>query len=438
MGGQEVGFLRGVCPRAEVDVVAGQHHSSELRVRVGVLHSAPAADQGARASGRGKQTGGCDRERLRPRGRTQRAVLAHQRRGDAVADGRVGERPPTFVAVPLLVDLGIVTGQAAQHFPAPMIGALGASGSAVLAHAWAGHQVERAGPEPVGGAGQRPDRADLHGVAREVGLERFVGGDAHLLQRAAFEQFDERVTGNLGRKARAPRAQHTAFPVQQYLRGDVDRFRVGPFDVGEPGLGTPVGHGLVLQRAFAALVADRAVQRMVDQQEFHDAALRLVGCFRAELRAHHHVGCDGRGARGQRFALAFDLDQALPACADRIEQGMVAEPGNLNAHQLRGPDHQRALGNTDLVPVDRQRHHLDRRGVLGGFSQRHACLLSCRESHREQTGRYPKCPHPGYLRVCSREKSSTHPPLRSPSTSTRADRTDNHRPGAPGTRHGSA
>ena len=47
--------------------------------------------------------------------------------------------------------------------------------------------------------------------------------------------------------------------------------------LGEPGLAAAVGHRLVLQRALAALVADRAVERVVDQQELHDALLRLVG-----------------------------------------------------------------------------------------------------------------------------------------------------------------
>ena len=46
----------------------------------------------------------------------------------------------------------------------------------------------RAGPEPVLGAGERADRADLGGVAGEVGLERLVLVDRHLLERAALEQ----------------------------------------------------------------------------------------------------------------------------------------------------------------------------------------------------------------------------------------------------------
>ena len=37
-----------------------------------------------------------------------------------------------------------------------------------------------------------------------------------------------------------------------------------------------IGHRLVLQVAFAALVADRAIERMVDEQEFHHAFARLL------------------------------------------------------------------------------------------------------------------------------------------------------------------
>ena len=64
------------------------------------------------------------------------------------------------------------------------------------------------------------------------------------------------------------------------------------------------------------------------------------------MRTTMPVG-DRDGARRHRLALALDLDQALPAGADRIEQRVVAEPRDLDAHQLGGPNHQRALGHTD-------------------------------------------------------------------------------------------
>ncbi len=46
------------------------------------------------------------------------------------------------------------------------------------------------------------------------------------------------------------------------------------------------GHRLVLQVAFAALVADRAIERVVDQQEFHYAFAGLLD--------HRRVGEDLR------------------------------------------------------------------------------------------------------------------------------------------------
>ena len=47
--------------------------------------------------------------------------------------------------------------------------------------------------------------------------------------------------------------------------------------LGEAGLAATVGHGLVLQGALAALVADRAVQRVVDEQQLHHPVLGLLG-----------------------------------------------------------------------------------------------------------------------------------------------------------------
>ncbi len=137
-------------------------------------------------------------DRLRPRGRAEHAlVIAHQGGGQPVRLGGVGERPPSLVAVPLLVHLRIVAGQAAGDHAAPVVGALAAAGRAVLADAGRGHQVERPRTEPVGGPGQRPDRADLHGVAGEVRVERHPIGGRDPLVRAAPEELDERVTGDL-------------------------------------------------------------------------------------------------------------------------------------------------------------------------------------------------------------------------------------------------
>src|SRR5699024_12688618 len=104
-----------------------------------------------------------------------------------------------------------------QHRAATVVGALPAAARTVLTHAGAGDQVERPGPETVGGAGERADRADLDRVTGEVGLERLLAVHAHLLLGAAFEQVDERIARDLLREPGAPGAHHAAFAIQQHL-----------------------------------------------------------------------------------------------------------------------------------------------------------------------------------------------------------------------------
>lgn len=148
-----------------------------------------------------------------------------------------------------------------------MVGAGRAAGGAVLADARRRYEVERAGAEAVGRAGERADRADLDGVAGEVRLERLLLVDADLLERAALDEGDERVTGDLVGEAGAAGAEHAALAVEEDLARDVDRLGVGPLDVLEAAHRAAAAHRLVLQGALAALVADRAVERVVDEEQ---------------------------------------------------------------------------------------------------------------------------------------------------------------------------
>jgi hypothetical protein len=117
----------------------------------------------------------------------------------------------------------------------------------------------------------------------------------------------------------------------------------------ESGVSPTVAHRLVLQRALATLVADRTVQRVVDQEHLHDALLRLVGNRRGQLGLDDHAGHDrrgaGRGRLGHAPAVAHvgDLDKALAAGAGRVEQWVITEAGDLDAYFLGGADDQSAL-----------------------------------------------------------------------------------------------
>ncbi|GAA3416768.1 hypothetical protein GCM10018952_46180 [Streptosporangium vulgare] len=245
----------------------------------------------------------------------------------------------------------------------------------MLAGAGRGDQVERAGLEAVRGTGERAHRADLHGVAGEVGLERASVGGGDLLLGPALEEVDERVSGDLVGEADAARALDAALTVEQHLGGERDRLVEGPLLLHEAALALAVGHGLVLQRALAALVADRAVERVVQEQQLHHAALRLLGDRGGELGLHDHALGDLDRAGGLRLGEApavagvGDVHQALAAVGGRLQQRVVAEPGDLDAEQLGRPDDQSALRDAHLEAVDgdgdQVHRHLLRRG--GGF-----------------------------------------------------------------------
>src|SRR5207244_10504998 len=69
--------------------------------------------------------------------------------------------------------------------------------------------------------------------------------------------------------------------------------------------------GEILQLALSALVADRTVERMIDEQELHRGALRADGAwrFREELHSLRHRGRAGR----ERLRRLLHLDQAHAA-----------------------------------------------------------------------------------------------------------------------------
>src|SRR3954469_23824686 len=109
--------------------------------------------------------------------------------------------------------------------------------------------------------------------------------------------------------------------------------------------------GDVLERALAALVAHRAVERVVHEQELDDRVLRLLHAVRG--RVHHHAVAHRRGARGLQLGNALDLDEAHAAGAHGLAQlGLVTEVGDLDVALLGGVHQHRALGRAHLLAVD--------------------------------------------------------------------------------------
>jgi hypothetical protein len=73
------------------------------------------------------------------------------------------------------------------------------------------------------------------------------------------------------------------------------------------------------------------------------------------VRLHDHVGRDGLRAAHHGLRRALDLDDALPAGADRIEERVVAEARHDRADLLGRADDERALRHLHLHTVDGER-----------------------------------------------------------------------------------
>src|SRR5688572_15098940 len=81
--------------------------------------------------------------------------------------------------------------------------------------------------------------------------------------------------------------------------------------------------GIVLQVAFARLVARRAVQRVIDQVHLENVLARLDNLWR--VRQHFHVFGERSGTGlDQTATFAENLDGANPARSPRAQQRLVA------------------------------------------------------------------------------------------------------------------
>src|SRR5262249_36486742 len=114
-----------------------------------------------------------------------------------------------------------------------------------------------------------------------------------------------------------------------------------------------VAEGVVLELALAGLVADRAVQRMVDEEELHVGRARLHDLLRRRL---HRQPFLQRG-RARRLDLRdpLDLDQAHPALPDHREARVKAEVRDLDARGLGRLDQIDVLRDLDRLSVEEDR-----------------------------------------------------------------------------------
>ena len=267
-----------------------------------------------------------------------------------------------LVGNPLLVDGLVDARQDAHHLAAARVDA--------DRRAQAVHHVDRLGlakfPRPrregIGLRGQRAHRADIDEIALQLRGQRMleIGRDLHVLAATGRAHF--RRAADLGGEADATRALDAAVH-----RGLDQRAQIFVLDralvLGEAAGVDAIAHRLVLQVALAALVADRAVQRMVDQQELHHAFARLLhhrrtrGDFRRLALGAGTAVAHAPGAACDRLRAALHLDEAHPAIAGDRQPLMIAEARNLGARRLARLQQRVLGGDIDLFAVDDEFGH---------------------------------------------------------------------------------
>ncbi|EWS53923.1 hypothetical protein X551_03268 [Methylibium sp. T29] len=347
-------------PQAVVDVVR-THATHQLPEQVKLFHRAVRG--GKRTDGRGTVLG---LDRLQPVGDVlQRGipvdgaplpVVLDHRRGEALVgvQGFVGEA--VAVGDPAFVDRLVLERHDTHHLVVLDLHDQVRARRIVRADRLAARQLPGAGAVAERLAGERTDRADVNHVARQLGVDRVAGHRGDLAVLAAMDHAQLHHAGHFLAEAHAAGAVNAA---THLLHGDQRSDVLVQHDallflVARGRLA--VAHRQVLQLALASLVTDRAVERVVDEQEFHHRALRLERLV--ALGAHDHALRHRRGAGRHRLGRLLDVDQAHPAVGRDAELLVIAEVRDVGAGLVGGMHHHAAFLHLDLAAVEFDFNHL--------------------------------------------------------------------------------
>ena len=341
--------------QAEVDVFRTQRADQAAQQRVffggGVFRGQRADLTGAEAVAHPRQALGHGGQRVGPGGFLPLAVGALDHRGrQAVFAVQAFIREAIAVGDPAFVDGFVFERHHAHDAVALDLDHQVGAQTVVRADRTAARQLPGAGAVAERLGGQRAHRTDVDHVAGELGLDRTADEGRDLGVLAAVEHAQLHDAGDFLAEAHAAGAVDAA----AHFLGGNQRAQVlvedhALFLVVARG-GGAVAHGQVLQLAFAALIADRAVERVIDEQEFHHRLLsgaRLLGAGVDD----HAIG-HGRGAGGQRLGRLFHFNQAHAAVGRDGQFLVVAEMRHVKPDLLGGMHDHAAFGHFDLVAVD--------------------------------------------------------------------------------------
>src|SRR5229473_6092066 len=169
----------------------------------------------------------------------------------------------------------------------------------------------------------------------------------------------------------ASRAENAALVIKRYPRAELHVFRLFDFVLQETRLRIPIVDAELLQTAFPGLIADRAIERVIDEEKFHDTALTFLNQRRVGANGHafSYILCAANLGTwhpvDNRFAILPELrlaigpepwkshfDEAHPAISGRAKFFVVAIARHENPNLLARLNHARALRNRMPDPID--------------------------------------------------------------------------------------
>ena len=209
-------------------------------------------------------------------------------------------------------------------------------------------ELPGAGGEGIGFGCQRTNGAKINNISGQFAIQSLlqIGGNFHIF--AAVDRAQILHPGHFRCKPDAARTMDAAGHGRLDQRTHV-LFRDGAFQLKITAGAGPVGHGLILQITFAALIADRAIQRMIDKKEFHrpfSAFLHLL----AVSMDDHAIACRHRTGSDQLWRL-FHLHQTHAAISGNGQALVIAETRNFRSRLFTGLKHRCARFDRNFYTI---------------------------------------------------------------------------------------
>ena len=287
-------------------------------------------------------------KRLAPADRDQLPVAAHiglikPRMRQAI------DRVAGFIRRPFLVHIFVDAGQRAQHRTAAAIEPDVRANRVHHVDARRFFQLPRPRLESIRFRCQRANGAQIDDVARQfAGHCAFqIAGDLHILTAPNSADFlnASHFLGKADAAGALDAAGHCGLDQRPHIF-----LGYGALILVIPARAATIEHRLVLQVAFAALIANRAIERVVDEQKFHHPFTRLFD--------HRAVGADdltlggGQRAAGLRLGRpGGNLDQTHTAIARDAEAFMIAKTRNFFSGKFARLQDGSACGDFDFGAI---------------------------------------------------------------------------------------